>query len=525
MNGAEIEQIRRELLERLHGTHLTPEIVGEIGCRFRDFASALSNHDIRALLRATTLIHHLVATLAGDEDAEVLCNRLQGLIPIGIKTAAQPLACKELCFVWIGSIGVRSLRNISVWKQANPEYRTHLWFDSHCLLASHYRRLLRDRDCLNLSTNSDLIRFQNRTFADLQSMIADGRSFDEALIRLFQRFGDGRIGRKLEVELEQAKLHYRALARHLTLRDVQDHAAAIMDDEFRHYYFKEIALRGNLAAASDILRLHVIQQFGGVYIDCDTLPSLDHVFIRTGSYCRQHNISFGFIDVLKSELYMRKVAPLIDFPELKDEPKDEETARQSDLQAITDHLRDHYGEVVALIDQDVAALTAENAFRPLDEIWLFDQGLLLTGDPHNRNCFNNNVVIANPHSKAIRIILLEMRHRYRYLNRMGAVDIASEEELPLDDSYKARLLNYRFDALDDQHNVTVILTGPGLIFEVVMGLGFRLLKLDDQVSPISLSYALYSRKIGIAFMDQTFHTYDHSQSTWMRGPDGSALMV
>ncbi|HXE25326.1 MAG TPA: hypothetical protein VN637_10605, partial [Roseiarcus sp.] len=87
------------------------------------------------------------------------------------------------------------------------------------------------------------------------------------------------------------------------------------------------------------------------------------------------------------------------------------------------------------------------------------------------------------------------------------------------------LLNYRFDALDGQHSVTVILTGPGLIFEVMMGLGYRLLNLDDQVAPISLSYALYSRKIGIAFMDQTFHTYDHSQSTWMSDPDGSALTV
>src|SRR6185437_12733806 len=129
---------------------------------------------------------------------------------------------------------------------------------------------------------------------------------------------------------------------------------------------------------------------------------------------------------------------------------------------------------------------------------------------------NNNIVIANAQSKAVKIVLLEMRHRYRYLERMGAVEIASAEELPLDNSYKGRLLNYRFDALDDRPNVTVILTGPGLILEVVMGLGYSLLRLDDQVAPISLSYALYSRKIGIAFMEQTFHTYDHSQSTWMR---------
>ena len=72
--------------------------------------------------------------------------------------------------------------------------------------------------------------------------------------------------------------------------------------------------------------------------------------------------------------------------------------------------------------------------------------------------------------------------------------------------------------------MTVILTGPGLILEVVLGLGFSLLRLDDQVAPISLSYALYSQKIGIAFMDQTFHTYDHSRSSWMRDSDGSIMV-
>lgn len=157
---AVIEQIKREFLERLRGCHLTSEIVHEIGSRFHDFATALSNNDVRSLLRATTLIHHLVSNLTGNEDAEALCDRLQELIPTGIKTVAQPLARKELFFVWIGSIASRSLRNISVWKTANPQYQVHLWFDSHCLLASHYRRLLRDRDGLNLSTNSDLIRFK-----------------------------------------------------------------------------------------------------------------------------------------------------------------------------------------------------------------------------------------------------------------------------------------------------------------------------------------------------------------------------
>lgn len=512
-----MEVIRRELLECLH-TQLTTELSVQFESHLLDFANALNKSDIRSLLRVTTLFHNAVRTLASCEDANYLCDLLQELIPSGLKTVAQPLACKELHFIWIGCIGIRSLRNISVWKRANPLYRVHLWFDSHCLLASHYRQLLKQRMGLNLSTD-ELVSFQNRIYIDLQSMIAGGRTFDEALIHLLLRMDDGRIGRKLESELEQARRLYQALAHHFTLRDVQDYVAVIMDREFRQYYSREITLRGNLAAASDILRLHVIQHFGGVYVDCDTLPNLDHVFVRTGAYCRHHNITFSFIDVLKSEMYMQKIAPLVDLPEFGDEPENEANARQSDMNAITDHLRSQYGKVVTFIEQDVDALIAENAFRPLNEIWLFDQGLLLTGDPHNKNSFNNNVVIANAHSKAVKIVLLEMRHRYRYLERMGVVYIASAEELPLDNSYKGRLLNYRFDALDDRHNVTVILTGPGLILEVVMGLGFSLLRLDDQVAPISLSYALYSQKIGIAFMDQTFHTYDHFQSTWMRGND------
>ena len=83
---------------------------------------------------------------------------------------------------------------------------------------------------------------------------------------------------------------------------------------------------------------------------------------------------------------------------------------------------------------------------------------------------------------------------------MGAVDIASEKEVP----YSDRLLNYRFDALDERENITVISIGPRLMFEAIVALGFRLLKLNDQVSPISLSYALYSLKIGIAFIVRLF---------------------
>jgi hypothetical protein len=199
--------------------------------------------------------------------------------------------------------------------------------------------------------------------------------------------------------------------------------------------------------------------------------------------------------------------------------------RQSDMAAIIDFLRGEDAQMVDLIFEDAGAIDSGNAFNPLDEIWLCEHGLLLSGDPHNKNSFNNNVIVSHPGSKTVRIILFEMRNRFRYLEKMNAIEIACEADIPEDDSYRGRLLNYRFDTLGGHDYTTIILTGPGLIFEVVMGLGFALLNLGDDVSPRSLSHALYSRKFGIAFMDQTFYTYDHSRSTWMRKPDGGGPAV
>lgn len=523
MTSAAIDDIRRDVLGWVPPEHLTPMTVADVEKRFREFSVAWQHNDIRALLRATTHVHHVVANLVGDEAAQLTCDRLQQLIPATIASAAHPLETKTINFVWIGSIGAAALRTIAIWQKANPAFRVQLWFDSHCLLAGHYMHLLKDRSALGLATNDDLIRFQNRIYAGIQSRMASGSSFDEALIDLFSNLRDGAIGRDLTGEQQRVRRLYAAIAGLVDLHDVQHHASEIMDDEFRRYYFREIALRANLAAASDILRLHVLDRYGGIYVDVDTLPSLDHVYPRTLAHCRENGISFGFVDVLKSELYLRKIAPLIDFPGI-DVDTSEPPSRREDMQEITDHLRQHLDEVVALIEEEASQLTGENAFKPLADIRLCRDGLLLSGDPHAKNCFNNNIVIANPQSRTIGIILREMRRRYRFLERSGAVGIASQSQLPHDAQYDGRLLNYRYDALDDQPNVTVILTGPGLIFECLMGMGFSLLKLDDDVQPASLAYALYAPRIGISFMDQTFYTYDHSRSSWMRGPEGALLV-
>jgi hypothetical protein len=515
MNLSEVEQIKLSLIEKLK-PYLISEIEKEINDNFCLFSKALINNDIKSLLRAMTLINHLATELVGREYSEALCDRIYKIVPSQIKTATkEPLSCKELFFVWIGSININSLKYLAVWKKANPNYRVNLWFDSHCLLASRYSQIIRNHKFLNVKNNSGLIKFQNRAYEKIYSLVQQGASFDEAVIQFFFQ-EDAYLGNQLKNERYKAQCFYKNLQNHFQLNDVQQYASKIMDDEFYHLYFREIALRGNLACASDILRLHILYHFGGVYIDCDTLPNLEHIFIKTEEYCRQHKIQFSYLDVLKSELYLRQVEPLLELSELEGEPKDKKDAKQLEIANIINYLQQHYGEVVSLIEQDIHAVTVANAFKPLNDIWLYNNLLLLSADRNYKNYFYNNVMVANPNSKIVKIILREIRNRYRYLEKMEVIDIESETEIPQDFSYLSRLLNYRFDALDDKDNVTVFLTGPGLILEVVLGVGFSLLHLEDRVSAASLSYTLYYSNIGISFLDQTLHTFDHVQSTWMR---------
>ncbi|WP_446444294.1 TcdA/TcdB catalytic glycosyltransferase domain-containing protein [Serratia marcescens] len=55
----------------------------------------------------------------------------------------------------------------------------------------------------------------------------------------------------------------------------------------KYYYYYEIILRHNIASASDIVRLLIIYQYGGTYIDVDTLPYIDNIYHKLNKYIRK----------------------------------------------------------------------------------------------------------------------------------------------------------------------------------------------------------------------------------------------
>ncbi|HWH90046.1 MAG TPA: TcdA/TcdB catalytic glycosyltransferase domain-containing protein [Pseudomonas sp.] len=213
-----------------------------------------------------------------------------------IKAEATPVP-DILHFVWLGG-GVGEIQRdyLNVWKQvlAGHGYTLNLWHDSDALLAYQTNKFIVEAakaDALakvvgkEVSENELATLFEQRAivlkqqmFAHINAALANGKSADEARIDLLVRaYGQD------AAELEALKVSHRnsvlALADgNLQLRDLHGAAAPL---QLQDIYARETGLRGNLAAASDIVRAEVLYGEGGSYADVDNLPPLSNILGST----------------------------------------------------------------------------------------------------------------------------------------------------------------------------------------------------------------------------------------------------
>ncbi|HFC9211100.1 TPA: hypothetical protein AB5F35_003567, partial [Vibrio cholerae] len=69
--------------------------------------------------------------------------------------------------------------------------------------------------------------------------------------------------------------------------------------------------------------------------------------------------------------------------------------------------------------------------------------------------------------------------------------------------------------MENSNNVTLIMSGPLFIMEILLGISYQLLSIDDDVSPLAISYALRVANLGLSFDKQTMFTPEHAESSWM----------
>jgi insecticidal toxin len=214
--------------------------------------------------------------------------RLQNSITY-TKVAAVPVP-KNLHFVWLGGgIGTIQRDYVNLWRQVlrGKGYKINLWYDSDSLLAWQTNKLIVEAakaDAMlqggNASTSeSELsglyeeraIALKQQMFMHINAAVAQGLSADDARVDLLTR-AYGQDAAKLDSLIEQNRRGLLELAgEDLQLRDLHDVSEPMT---LQAIYDREMRLRGNLAAASDVVRVEVLYREGGSYADVDNLPPL-----------------------------------------------------------------------------------------------------------------------------------------------------------------------------------------------------------------------------------------------------------
>ncbi|MGX9382570.1 TcdA/TcdB pore-forming domain-containing protein [Pseudomonas sp. JQ36] len=205
------------------------------------------------------------------------------------KTAATAVV-KNLHFVWLGGgLGAIQHDYLNLWKQvlSGQGYSLHLWYDSDALLAWQTNKLIVEAakaDAMQHGGSENItdarlgtlyeervIVLKQQMFLHINAALERGLSADEARVDLLSR-AYGQDAAQLESLIEQNRRSLLAVAGgDLQLRDLRDLDAPL---RLQDIYDRETRMRGNLAAASDVVRVEAVFDEGGRYVDVDNLPPL-----------------------------------------------------------------------------------------------------------------------------------------------------------------------------------------------------------------------------------------------------------
>lgn len=281
---------------------------------FQTFADTVEYRSLTALFESLsqpiTMADKLRALSLFRESLELLLSRMTSPVPPAINKvrselqdsiarlsatldiladAPQPVP-KIMHFVWVGGSQVGAIQRdyMNIWRQMlEPQgYRFNLWYDSDALLAFEMNRVIHDSarahamesggdkvsqaDVLSQMIEDRARVLKQQMFAYLQHPRWQGKA-DQARIDLMVRaYGKDRT--TLEAFRKQClQTHQAMIGNDLLLRDVRhEFAGHFLAD----VYQREVAMRGNFAAASDVVRLQALYLEGGRYSDMDYLPPL-----------------------------------------------------------------------------------------------------------------------------------------------------------------------------------------------------------------------------------------------------------
>lgn len=404
-----------------------------------------------------------------------------------------------LHFIWVGDLNEVNTHYIDIWKKTNKDKQIFFWYDKATSLCHLLNNAIQDfvnAKRIKNKVKSEL-KIKNSAFNYIYPKIKEGFSFDELVIEFLIK--NEIPYQKLPKAIEDSWFESRGFIK----KCITELFCNGFDDFMRYYYY-EIILRCNLASASDIIRLLITYQYGGTYVDVDTLPYTDNIYHGLNKYIEEEGIvesdslllfkTLCFLKKINSEELLSEAVIICDENELG-------------VDAV------EFEEIKRLIERDLCDFSLD-MILPLGETYVHKNLLALGSLRRFKGVYFNNFISSHQKSKAIRIILRTMKKRYRFLEKNNCIFECYFGDKPT--CYLTRILTWRTELITRDYCVTSILTGPGLIVEVLLGLAYKIFNIEYSFEPYIIAEYMQNSDFGIALFQHNIDTPDGACSTWRK---------
>ncbi|MBJ2066253.1 glycosyl transferase [Serratia odorifera] len=424
------------------------------------------------------------------------------VLDIDLSKVEKILAPNILHFVWVGDLNKVNTHYIEIWRRTNKDKALFFWHDRNASLCNFLNSSIRDFINIKKIKYKDTLelKIKNEAFNFIFSKIKEGFSFDELVIKFLMK--NGIPYQEQPKEIEESWFETRGLIKkdiaELFCNDVNGY------NDFMKYYYYEVILRCNLASASDIARLLIIYQYGGVYIDIDTLPYIDNVYHKLNEYItREGVIENDRFLLFKTACILNRLDPEI----ISSKYMENYNNKALGVSVV------RFDKIKELIGIDIANFSLD-MILPLGNIYIYKNLLAVGALKRLKGVYFNNFISSHQKAKAVRIILRVMRKRYRFLEKNNCIF-----NHYIDDGFRCyltRILTWRTELITKDYCVTSVLTGPGLIVEVLLGLAYDLLNIDHSVEPSFVAEYMQSTEFEIALFQHNIDTPDGTFSAWRK---------
>ncbi|MHC9370241.1 glycosylating toxin TpeL [Clostridium perfringens] len=375
---------------------------------------------------------------------------------------------KNIHFVWVGGmINNISIDYINQWKDINSDYETIIWYDSEALLVNILKKAIIDSSNKEVLTKYESVLNDNsfdsnkfyrermevifRKQKEFNNYYNTNDNYTKSLndvikVYLIEKYL--KTDEELEKYINESKEVFKANG----AKDIREYD--ILDDvELKSIYEQELLMRFNLAAASDIIRVIVLNKLGGIYLDVDVLPGIKkHIFKDIN---KPTNISENKWQMIQLETIMKYKQYIKGYTEnsFKNLP--------SDLQEI-------------LQEKVVEKNLKSDIFQRLGDIFISE---LDTKIAFMFGKIANQVLISKKNSYSLNLIINQIKNRYNIINKClssaiekgsnfnNTVDIFIQQlnEFYVNEGFfVSKVMGYLGDGYMPDMRATLNISGPGI---------------------------------------------------------------